>query len=436
MSERKKKLLVILGAGSSLAQDMPSVAGDRPSAVVGGPTIPSLNSSMRTWSREWSTHHQFPNYFEAVWNAIDQYYHSSTRTMNPAHQPQVNYEKVLGETLRLAHWMEPPPFGDAFRQIASANAAPPELVFPFLDEEHRYGATVAITDQLTYLLQRLAKDMRERCQRIDITTPAFQAYKKLLCGLCCAFDIGIYNLNYDNVALRAWPQAFTGFASGGAFNPGLVHERAEWDFAYQLHGSVHHTLERESGNSIHWQTDLGAQFFDGHQGLATDRRSEGKAFPTSTLIAGGFKLDQLLVEPFQSLYATFVRHAYEADAILIGGYGFSDPHINRALQNRMKGGAERREPRPPLVILDWFADKNPHVIRDDLWSSEMCNTLATNEWFFHNSANSEMTLRSARLPREFRVNPTHRAAFWPGGFIEAAAHLDTIVSWLDGEADG
>src|SRR5713101_8674016 len=120
-------------------------------------------------------------------------------------------------------------------------------------------------------------------------------------------------------------------------------------FAYQLHGSVHHTLERESGNSIRWQPDLGVQFFDGHQGLATDRRSEGKPFPTSTLIAGGFKLDQLLVEPFQSLYATLVRHAYEADAILIGGYGFSDPHINRALQNRMKCAAERREPRPPLM---------------------------------------------------------------------------------------
>jgi len=137
MPERKKKLLVVLGAGSSLAQDMPSVAEDRPSAVADRPAIPSLNSSMRTWSREWSANHQFPNYFEAVWNTVDQYYHSSTRTMNPAQQPQVNYEKVLGEMLGLAHWMEPPPFGNAFRQIASANAAPPELIFPFFDEEHR-----------------------------------------------------------------------------------------------------------------------------------------------------------------------------------------------------------------------------------------------------------------------------------------------------------
>ena len=86
------------------------------------------------------------------------------------------------------------------------------------------------------------------------------------------------------------------------------------------------------------------------------------------------------------------------------------------------------------MILDWFADNELHVIRDDLWSSEMCNTLATNQWFFHNSSNSEIRLRPERLRKEFRINLTHRLAFWPGGFIEAAAQLDMIVPWLEGEA--
>src|SRR3981081_1186593 len=89
--------------------------------------------------------------------------------------------------LELAHWMEPPPFGNAFRQIATANAAPRELIFPFFDEEHRYAATVGITDQLTYLLQRLAGDMRERGHQIDVTAPSFRAYKKLLEGLFGGF---------------------------------------------------------------------------------------------------------------------------------------------------------------------------------------------------------------------------------------------------------
>jgi len=47
-----------------------------------------------------------------------------------------------------------------------------------------------------------------------------------------------------------------------------------------------------------------------------------------------------------------------------------------------------------------------------------------------------MMPRSEQLHKEFRINLTHRAAFWAGGFIEAAAHLDMIVPWLQGETDG
>jgi hypothetical protein len=427
----KKKLLIILGAGSSLAQGMPSVAEDRPAVVGGGPPVPALNTSMKEWAREWSARTGYQNYFETAWNAIDQYYHSSNRSMNPEQQPHVTFEKVLGDMLGLAHWMEPPPLGNALRQITCANAVPPDLVFPFYDEENRYAATAAIMEQLTYLLQRLAKDMRDRCKRIDVTAPHFQSYKQLTGGLLSKFDVGIYNLNCDNVVVRAWPEAFTGFVPGCAFDPRNVHKRAEWGFVYHLHGSVHHTLERESGSSIRWATDLASSFFDGHQGLATDRRSEGKPFPMSTLIAGGFKLDQLLVEPFQSFYATLVRHVHEADAILVGGYGFGDPHINRALQNRMKSAAERGDPRPPLAILDWSKSKDPSVFRYDSWNSHMSNTLSTNESFFHNSGNPASSLESKLVHKGFRVNPIHRVAIWIDGFIEAATHLDLILPWFD-----
>ena len=59
------------------------------------------------------------------------------------------------------------------------------------------------------------------------------------------FDVGIYNLNYDAVALTAWPEAFTGFNSAGDFDPITVHQRREWDFLYHLHGSVYHTLPHD-----------------------------------------------------------------------------------------------------------------------------------------------------------------------------------------------
>jgi hypothetical protein len=107
-----------------------------------------------------------------------------------------------------------------------------------------------------------------------------------------------------------------------------------------------------------------SDFYDGHQGLATDKRSDNLALPKTTLIGGGFKLDQLLVEPFQSFHAALVRCVYKADAILIGGYGFGDEHVNRALQNRL----ERNGRRPPIMIFTWPPKVDPMQLRQDTWS--------------------------------------------------------------------
>src|SRR5208283_5261335 len=112
-----------------------------------------------------------------------------------------------------------------------------------------------------------------------------------------------------------------------------------------------------------------------------DDRSDGKSFPKTTLIAGGFKLDQLLVEPFHSLHAAMVRHVYEADAILIGGYGFGDVHVNRARRNLRAHGAGAD--RPPVMHLDRASDRtDPMAFRQDIWAHEVCRTLHADGHFF------------------------------------------------------
>jgi hypothetical protein len=182
---------------------------------------------------------------------------------------------------------------------------------------------VIVNDQLGYLLKRLATYMRDRSRKLDKAGKQFVRYRELINALRPQFEIGVYNLNYDNVALSACPDLFTGFDSSGRFDPADVHQRADWEFIYHMHGSVHHTLTGLSPNEIHWQQNLSAtDFKDGDGGHATERASDRKSLLRSTLIAGGFKLDQLLVEPFHSYYSTFTRHVYEADAILIAGYGF------------------------------------------------------------------------------------------------------------------
>jgi len=411
----KKKLLVILGAGSSIARGMPSV--------------PALDQHMRQWASDWTALRGFPDYYDALALEIQAYYQSGPSGARPS----LNFEKVLGEMIALSHWMTPAPWGDTLRQVACGGAPPPNLHFPTLFSDHEpYGPTVMVKDQLQHLLTELARHMRGLCQKLDLTSRAAAQYTALFDGLRNSFDIGVYNLNYDTVALSAYPDAYTGFADDGAFDPNGVHDRQQWGFVYHLHGSVHHSLVGDFGNEICWRS-LGENFIDGHQGLSGDKRTEGRSFPKTTIVAGGFKLDQLLVEPFHSLHAALVRHIYAADAILIGGYGFADVHINRALRNRLAIPGKRL----PVMVLEHAGSKtDPMAFRYDSWAIELCASLNA-------SGNNFLELghMSPPIPSElaatgaFEISVPHRVALWYGGFGEAAARLDGILPWLEGRPD-
>lgn len=414
-TDMKKKLLVILGAGSSIARGMPSVL--------------ALDRYMRQWASDWAAPNGFPDYYAALAREVENYYQSGPSGARPS----LNFEKVLGEMVALSHWMTPAPWGDTLRQVACNGAPPPNLCFPNLFSDHEpYGPTVIVQDQLQYLLTELARHMRGLCQKLELTSGAAIQYAELFDGLRSRFDIGVYNLNYDTAALSAYPGAYTGFGDDGAFEPNAIYDRQQWGFVYHLHGSVHHSLVGEFGNEICWR-DLGDKFFDGHQGLAGDKLSEGRSFPKTTIIAGGFKLDQLLVEPFHSLHAALVRHVYAADAILIGGYGFADVHINRALRNRFVIPGVR----PSLLVLDRAGSKtDPMAFRRDSWANEVCATLNTSASHFLEPGHTSPCLPSELAARGgFEISGPHRVAVWYGGFGEAASRLGAVLSWLDGRFD-
>jgi hypothetical protein len=414
----KRKLLVILGAGSSLTRGMPSVA--------------TLGDLMRQWAHRWASSYEFPDYYELLERSIAAYYQSGPT----GPRPSLNFEKVLGELLALSHWMIPAPWGDTLRQVAAGGQAPSDLTFPRVfpsGDDEPYGATQMLKDQLQHLLVELVRHMRSLCQGLNQTNHAASQYTALFAGLRGAFDVGIYNLNYDTAALSACSGASTGFDDNGVFNAHRVHGRADWDFVYHLHGSVHHSLVGEFGNEIRWEKNLAGKFFDGHQGLAGDKRSEGRLFPKTTLIAGGFKLDQLIVEPFHSFHAALVRHVYAADAILIGGYGFADVHVNRALRNRLTLPRQR----PPVLVLDRAGGRtDPMALRYDPWAFELCAALnASGSFFLEPGHMSPPVLSELAAKGGFEVSKPHRVAIWHGGFVEAAARLEGILPWLDGQPD-
>ena len=250
----KKKLLVILGAGSSVSCGMPSVK--------------DLDGHVQGWGLEWASARHFQNYFGELWKAVETYYSAGKSSLRPA----INYEKCLGEMIALAHWMEPAPWGNTLRHTACEGAPPPHFTFP----EGDYGGTTTVNDQLTHVLIQLAKHMRSQCLALDQSSNLFAQYCQILNALYGEFDTGIYNLNYDNLALTAWPEAFTGFA-GGRFEPKGVHRRQEWAFIYHLHGSVHYSLIQPFGDKIEWR-DLTGEFHYGHPGLSTDERSRANRY--------------------------------------------------------------------------------------------------------------------------------------------------------------
>jgi hypothetical protein len=125
----KKKLLVILGAGSSISCNMPSVA--------------CLDEKMQNWGQAWATAHGSPDYFAALWQDIETCYRGGKHRPPPS----VNFEKVLGEMIALFYWMTPPPQGDTLRQTACDGAPPPRLTFPAPMD---YGPVVAVRDQFSH----------------------------------------------------------------------------------------------------------------------------------------------------------------------------------------------------------------------------------------------------------------------------------------------
>lgn len=423
---KRKKLLVVLGAGSSVPLGMPLVS--------------DLDKLMKRWAQEWATGrwggqwdmpHGFPNHFDALWRAAEEYYLTSPAGPRPA----VNFEMVLGDMVALAHWMEPSPWGDRLRQVTCNGATPQRMTFAY--GESPYGAAIELMSQLSYLLRKLVSYMRALSRQMDLASDSAKRYVGLLGGLREEFDVGIYNLNYDAAALDAMPVACTGFGEDGTFEPNRVNERREWDFVYHLHGSVHHSLDRRGfGGEIVWRPGLDGEFFDGDgpEAQTGEKRSEGLSFPRTTLIAGGFKLDQMLVEPFRSLHAALVRHVYAADAILIGGYGFGDAHVNLALRSRLSGA----EGRPPAMVLDLAGGgAEPMAFRGgDLWARGLCSALDADGHFF-----SEPRRGCPPVPSElaetgaFEVDAQRRVAIWHGGFVEAGGSLPRIIQWLDGATD-
>lgn len=416
MDHNRKKLLVLLGAGSSAPYGLPSVG--------------KIDKLMKCWSSEWEPSQPASanaDVFKILWEKHERYYAANQYCIRP------NYERVLGEMTAFANWLSPPPFGNPI--IGAVDGFAPfsglEWLCGSLDE---FAGRKLVLSQQAFLLEKLAGHMRSCCRSDVLCSPDLSAYIGFLRRLREHFDVGIYNLNYDTIASTAWSEAYNGFDELGFFDPLAVSRRQTWGFIYHLHGSVHHCISHKlSRPRIVWKDDLNEQFTD--RGIPlVDMAQEFRAIPLTTLITGGFKLEQILSEPYQTFYSTLVRHVHEASAILIIGYGFGDLHINRAIQNRFELPNSHGRTYPKVVILEMSRPQRHRTGRLEVrqfWSRQVKQTLRTS---FHDASKypSEDDRRVADLIQneEFEIDIQNRVGIWHGGMSKSFSAVDRVIGRL------
>ena len=410
--QSKPRLLVLLGSGSSIPCGMPSVN--------------EIDELMKRWALEVTAEPFIKSeseVFNVLWKASERYYRSNHYGIRP------NYERVLGEMTSLASWLSPPPFGNPLIEAIS-DGAPISTLEGLHNPSDKYASRNLVLSRQTSLLEKLANYIRDLSKALDSVSPAMSDFTSLLRRLRDRFDLGIYTLNYDTVARSAWPEAYCGFDRDGNFEPSGVSQRRRWDFVYHLHGSVHHSITAYP-HRIEWREDLDCNFMDRLE-MAPDMAQDFRSVPLTTLISGGFKLDQLLADPYQTFYAALIRHAQEASAFLIAGYGFGDLHVNRALQNRFERPIDDA-PGPPVIVLEKSPQANLQTASrqsHDFWAYQLTHTLNTRFEVTKAHLEREVTVDLLIENEEFETDIRNRVAIWHGGFLEAIASIDKISAWL------
>ena len=397
--EKREKLLIIIGSGASVDFDMPST--DDISKIY------RIKDNLYLYNE--------------IESEIEKYYNLAPKK---GLIKKTNYEEVLYVLYYLDTLYDP----NNINPILA-------LIKPFSDDsfiknlkgKNPYYSSSQLSN---VLIDELLKVFRDKCKTIQTKyTNELNKLKYLLGKLSDKYEIGIISLNYDDIFYQAKPDLFTGFDSFGIFNPIEVINRKEWNFIYNIHGSVHFNME-PSGNALHkifWR-DLNYKYSGNAFGRNLINTAEGISLPNSVIITGYEKAIQIQRAPFRTYYSVLDRLIFEANKFLIIGYGFADFHINNAL-NLINENRERN-----VVIIDYSDDKqDPLAFRCDNFTYNLFETISANteEMGTINSI-SPPTIADFKKCKKFDVsrNPDYLLSFWHNGFKEMCNNPKLLLNEL------
>jgi hypothetical protein len=415
-----KKLLVILGAGSSLEVGMPSVTEIDKLFDDWASDSYSLNSDK---SR---------NLYRWVKEKVQEYYSSN---IIKGRIPEQNFETILFTIQTLSTISDNS--NEDYKNNKGLKAFIEIKEFP---ELKRYFNDIITPDSKEF--QRLQSDLtdkllyyiRKKCQTLAIDKQAeilkIRNFFKLLKE---DYELGFINLNYDNVILTALPDLSTGYSKDtGEFDKDQFYND-NWNFCYHIHGSVYFDMNNKGikPHSITWNDNLSSVFETKSSQRNVDFTSEGNYYLNSTIITGLDKANQILREPFRQYYMKIDKLIHESDSILFIGYGFGDLHLNKLFPSHRFNATKKRQ----VVVVDFFPDDTEAIYkRPDSWSYKLFETIPFN--------GTEMGNGSIYIPPdtiidykknktfEFSRNDKYPLSIWYNGFMEACENGEIIKKEL------
>ncbi|MCX4129383.1 SIR2 family protein [Vibrio parahaemolyticus] len=413
---RKKKLMVVVGAGASVELGMPSV-----------------NEVDRLFS-EWAkngyllANDEKKTLYCHIRDEVNRHY-----GLNPKKglRKETNFEELLYVILQLSAALGDDNYSLPMNAFWGLKKLP--KIKSYIGEKIVDGHDLR---QLGYLLvDKLTTEFRDRCKvSKENNSNNFEKFQKFINQLNDDFDVAFITLNYDNLITQACPSLFTGFnVTSGSFDASSVYDRTDWGLIYHLHGSVHFDMQGEELNmhSIKWNSNLNSTFSGNSSGRNSQDTSEGISMPTSVIVAGYGKTNQIQRVPFRTYYSKIDEIAAKADAFLFLGYGFNDLHLNNALHSVRNG-----EQKKPVVIIDWASDdQDPMQFRNDEWSYNLCRTVFVNASEMatrkYQHAAPDISELKANGIFEVSSNPDYPLSIWYGGFIQACDNYLKIKDELE-----
>ena len=398
MARRKKRALVLVGAGASMEFGAPSTAKL------------TRNVEASVVADEWMRRCGGARAYREIHETLASYLQGGARA--------VSFEHVYHCAHELLFTFQPDPRAvDEYRPI----------LVPFI--EQRFSAD---EEALRALVEGMAKfifaELSAACERPTRNLVPLAAF---VAKLRKEHVTRIYTTNYDDLLLQAAHDLYTGFERAPSPDPKRFDPRSFWrsideDSVFHLHGSVHlgfpiSPAQDADLGALYWFDDRATALMHASFTGSGERRMDGSEVMRTAIVTGLEKLSRLQQQPFSHYYASMARDAMTADIIYVIGSGLADLHLNTWL-----GDARRAKPRPPLIFVDYWNDGflRGSTFESDRKSIEMVHALRilVNSHYGGDEYGLGWTLAKDRT-----------CAIWDKGFLaflEAPDLLDHVLGKL------